>query len=117
MESLSEAIDEVSGMYPIEALALHSLVDMLQKNKKMSLSESSKSKDIYVRFLSVYEVGLDACEAKLKEHIRRFAFRHGTITFLKVRLQLSSKGKLAASNEAFARKFMEETLVTLKQGA
>jgi hypothetical protein len=117
MESLGEAIDEVSGMYPIEALALQGLIDVLQKNKTVSLSESSKSREIYVRFLSVYEVGLDACEAKLKEHIKRFAFRHGLVTYLRIWRKLSRKGQFSAANEAFAKKLMEETLAEIKQVA
>jgi len=109
VDSLRDAIDEVSGLYPVEARSLHNLVDMLLKNKNASLLASSKSRDLYIRMLSMYEVGLFGAEKKLRESVRRYARRHGVFTYgavlWELRLRRSAKYK---KNVEFAEKFSAE---------
>lgn len=110
VESLREAIDEVSGFYPVEARSLHNLVDMLLKNKNVSLVASSKSKELYVRMLSMYEVTLDGTEKMLRTCVHRFARRHGLYTYASVLWELQRRrSSTNKKNVAFAEKFAAET--------
>ncbi len=109
VESLRDTIDEVSGLYPVEARSLHNLVDMLLKNKSTSLEASSKSIDLYIRMLSVYEVGLYGAERMLRKSVRRYARRHGLLTYVAVLLELRRrKGATYKKNMGFAEKFSAE---------
>lgn len=109
VESLRSAIDEVSGLYPVEARSLHNLVDMLLKNKGASLLASSKSRDLYIRMLSMYEVGLQGAEKMILKSIRRFALRHGVFTYGSVVWELQRR-RLAAykKNVEFVDKYSTE---------
>lgn len=110
VESLRDAIDEISGFYPVEARTLHNLVDMLLKSKNASLVASSKSKDLYIRMLSMYEVGLHGSEKMLRKCIRRFAYRHGVLTYVSVLWELRRRRDTAyKKNIEFAEKFSTET--------
>jgi len=107
IESLNDSIDEIAGTYPLRALALLSLFDVLHKSKIGALPSSSKSEGLYVRLLSVYEVGLDVCEASLKKHIRYFALRHGVVTFVRVTFDLVRREKREPSTTELLNKFAE----------
>lgn len=114
VESLRSAIDEVSGLYPVEARSLHNLVDMLLKNKEASLLASSKSKDLYVRMLSMYEVGLHGAEKMLLESVRRYARRHGVFTYWSVvselrRRRTATYKKNVESIEKFSSEMWDAT--------
>lgn len=116
VESLREAIDEVSGLYPVEARSLHNLVDMLLKNKSASLIGASKSKDLYIRMLSMYEVGLFGAEKMLRMYVRRFARRHGLYTYVSVLWELRRrKGTMYKKNVEFAEKFSAETWEAIRK--
>lgn len=109
VESLRDTIDEVSGLYPVEARLLHNLVDMLLKNKSASLQASSKSRDLYIRMLSVYEVGLYGAEKMLQDSVRRYARRHGVFTYGAVLLELRRrKSATYKNNVEFVEKFSAE---------
>lgn len=107
--SLRDTIDELSGLYPVEARSLHNLVDMLLKNKSTSLQASSKNRDLYIRMLSMYEVGLYGAEKMLRESVRRYARRHGVLTYGAVLMELRRrKGATYKKNVEFAEKFSAE---------
>jgi len=109
VESLRDTIDEVSGLYPVEARSLHNIVDMLLKNKSTSLEASSKSIDLYIRMLSAYEVSLHGAEMMLRKSVRKYARRHGLLTYGAVLLELRRrKGATYEKNMEFAEKFSAE---------
>ena len=109
VESLRDTIDEVSGLYPVEARSLHNLVDMLLKNKSTSLQASSKGTDLYIRMLSMYEVSLHGAEKILRESVRRYARRHGVLTYGAVLWELRRrKGDKYKKNVEFVEKLSAE---------
>lgn len=111
LDSLREAIDDVSGFYPVEARSLHSLVDMLLKNKNTSLAEASESQDLYVRMLSAYEATLWAAEKILLVNIRRFSLRHGLYTYATVLSEFRRRKQPSyKKNIEFVENFSAETL-------
>jgi len=114
--SLREAIDDVSGLYPVEARSLHNLIDMLLKNKSASFTAASKSREIYIRMLSIYEVGIDGAEKTLRSYVRRFARRHGLWTFVSVHRELQlRKSSQHDKNVKFVEKFSAEMFESIRE--
>lgn len=114
--SLREAIDEVSGLYPVEARSLHNLIDMLLKNKSASLTAASKSREIYIRMLSMYEVGIDGAEKALRSYVCRFARRHGLWTFVSVHRELRRrKSSQHDKNVKFVDNFSAEMWESVRE--
>jgi hypothetical protein len=107
--SLRDAIDGVSGFYPVEARSLHNLVDMLLKNKNTSLAAASTSKDLYIRMLSMYEFGLCGAEKMLQTSLRRYARRHSFYTYVNLLWELHrSKSVKYKNNVKYVEKFSTE---------
>ena len=115
IDSLRLAIDEVSGLYPVEALSLQGLLDQLLKHKSMSLSASATSKDLYVRFLSVYEVGIDFAEDDLRKRLQRLALRHGPLTYVRVRKQISRRATMPKSVQEFVNRFTADSFAEIER--
>jgi hypothetical protein len=113
LESLNDAVGEISGIYPLLALELQSLIEMLVKNKAASLSESSKSDKLYAQFLAVYEVSLDFCEKGLTKHIHWLAWQHGPFTYFKVLRRI--RNRMSNESGAFMKKFSDEAFTEIKQ--
>lgn len=115
VESLRNTIDEVSGLYPVEARSLHNLVDMLLKNKSTSLQAFSEGRDLYIRMLSVHEFTLYGAEKMLRESVRRYARRHGVFTYGAVLLELRRrKDATYKMNVEFAEQFLAEMLDAIR---
>ena len=69
IDNLAQAIDDISGIYPIDSRKMYSLMELLKKNKNASMKSTLQvSEDAYITMLSAYEVGLDACETELEEN-------------------------------------------------
>ena len=115
LDSLRTAIDEIAGLYPIEALSLHGLIDILLKNKTASLVAMSQSKDLYVRGISVYEVALEASKSQIDKAIRRFARRHGWTTYLKLQLKYRESALNRKRAHGFLSRFSADSFSELNQ--
>jgi len=115
IESLNAAIDDVSGDYPFEALKLRGLIDVLLKSKKTSLSESSRSGELYARLISLHEVTLYLCEENFRERIKRLAFMHGLLTFIKVQYLFSQRRKIRSGNAAFFKKVSDQAFSEMEK--
>jgi hypothetical protein len=115
IDSLRSAIDDVSGLYPLEALHLHRLVDMLLKNKNASLSTMSKYPELYIRAISAYEVALDACKAALEKGIRNLAAKHSLITYARVLKKSWLRAHRHQKIDAFTSKFSGELWADFKR--
>lgn len=115
VDGLREAIDEVSGDYPLHAIKFQGLVDALLKSKKASLQESAKSKELYVKVISMHEVTLDLCDEQLAKQILQLAWMHGPVTYARVKIMLGKSRKLESRNQAFLAKFSEETFGAIKK--
>lgn len=114
--SLRDAIDGISGLYPVEARTLNNLVDMLVKNKNTSLQAASKSKDLYIRMLSMYEVSLCISEKKLQTYVRRYARRHGIYTYANLLWELHRwKSVKYKKNVEYVEKFSAEAWDTFNK--
>jgi len=115
VESLRASIDELAGTLPVEAVSLHSFIDMLLNNKVASLKALSKSHDLYVRGISVYEAGMQLMQRDLDKRIRRLALRHGLETYARVLLADRRKGRNRKSSSAFVDKFTEDSFAELNR--
>ncbi|WP_432731293.1 hypothetical protein [Variovorax sp. W6] len=115
VDGLQKAIDDVSTDYPLHAVKFQAILDALLKSKKTSLSESAKSREMYVRVASLHEVSLDLCEKQLVKHIRRLSWMHGVITYARVRRMLRSKKRLETRNNSYLFKFSGETFAEMKK--
>ncbi len=115
VESLRESIDELAGTLPVEAVSLHGFVDMLLKNKQASLKALSKSHDLYVRGISVYEAGMQLMQRDLDKRIRRLALRHGLETYARVLLADRRKGRNQKSSSSFVDKFTVDSFAELNR--
>lgn len=107
-QSLNESIKEIAGSYPMQALSLSGTLGILRKNKNASLTSSSKKAETYVKLLSVYEVGLDLCEASLRKDIRWFALRHGVVTFFRINFDMAQRKKRGKGAEDVLKWLKEE---------
>ena len=117
LDSLNKTIEDLSSIYPLEALALSGFVDVLMKSKATSLSASSSNKDLYIQLISAHEVALESCEKALARHVQRVAFMHGVPTYLRLRIRLLQEGKRKARNAAFLKQFAEEAYVEIHKVA
>lgn len=118
VDSLQEAIDGISGIYPVEARSLHNLIDMLLKGKNTSLSAtaSTRGRDLYIRMLSMYEVGLIESEKMLRTYILRYARRHGIYTYASVRWELRNRSNsLHKKNIEFVERFSAESWAAIRE--
>lgn len=115
IEGLQKAIDAVAADYPLHTIRFQAILDALVKSKKTSLRESSKSREMYVRIISLYEVGLDLCEEQLVREIRKLAWMHGITTYARVRYMLHNRKKLEARNQSVLAKFSGETFTEMKR--
>jgi len=117
LDSIRKAIDDVSGLYPMEAHSLQRLIDLLLKNKKASLAASSLNRDLYVRGISAYEVGLDLAAAELKLVTRRFGHRHGFFTYAKVLFREVRSKRRRTKTDAFLAAFSKDAFAELNSAA
>lgn len=115
IEKLHSAVDEISGIYPVESIQLRELIDLLSKAKSTSFVSASKNKDIYVRLLSAHEVSLDLAVKELEKGIRQLARKHSAVTYVKIILKLRKGVRGLTSNEEFMKKFSAETWSAIRQ--
>lgn len=115
VDGLQQAIDDISADYPLHAIKFQAILDALLKSKKTSLRESSKSREVYVRVASMYEVGLDLCEEQLVKQIRKLAWMHGVITYARVRRMLHDRKKLETRKQSVLAKLSGETFAEIKR--
>ncbi|NJA04712.1 hypothetical protein HC024_02980 [Methylococcaceae bacterium WWC4] len=115
IERLHLAVDEISGVYPVESLQLRELIDLLSKAKSASFIAASKNKDIYVRLLSAHEVGLDLAAKELEKGIRVLALKHSVVTCIQIIIKLRKGVRGITGNEDFMKKFSAETWSAIRQ--
>lgn len=115
IEKLHTAVDEISGVFPVESIHLRQLIDVLTNAKNASLSASATIPDVYVSLLSIHEVGLDLSERELNKCIKQLALKHSLMTFLKVYLKMRKGSRGLALNEEFLQKLMADTRSTIRQ--
>lgn len=115
VEGLQKAIDEASSDFPLRAIQLQATLDALQKSKKTSLAESSKNKELYIKLVSLHEVGLKLCEDTLIKQIRALALIHGIGTYLRIRHMQYKSGKLQSQNQSFLTEISNETFGEMKK--
>ncbi|MFM0182678.1 hypothetical protein PQR52_29685 [Paraburkholderia aspalathi] len=116
LDDLAKSIDSVSGPYPLDALKLHSLINILRKCKMANFQESSKNLEIYVRLISAHDVALEQTRKQISINISRLARRHGILTFIKIKIHAFKIGKHKKKNENFLRRFSGEILGAVKKG-
>jgi hypothetical protein len=114
LEKLNAAVDEISGFLPIESLQLRQLIDILGKAKAANFKASAENHDLYVRMLSVHEVGLDASEKALTHSVRALAWKHSVVTYVQVLFKIRKSRKGIAQNEQFMKRFSDETWALLE---
>ncbi|MFL1483355.1 hypothetical protein [Marinobacter sp. LN3S78] len=111
---LKSAIDKVAPFYPVLAIELEELYELLIKNKQNTLRESSKNQEAYIRMLSIYEVTLDVSQEKLQKYIRKLSLKHNILTYLQVRRIYRRKERSRATTSKSAEKLMSEIGKELK---
>lgn len=85
LEKLHLAVDEISGLHPVESIELREMLDQLSKAKSASFAVSSKvNRDVYVRLLSAHEVLLDLTAQALEKAIKQLAYNHSFVSYIKV---------------------------------
>lgn len=115
VDGLQKAIDDVSADYPLHAVKFQAILDTLLKSKKTSLQESARNKEVYIRVVSLYEVGLDTCEEQLVKQIQKLSWMHGVITYARVHHMLHGRKKLETRNQSVLAKFSGETFAEMKK--
>ncbi len=91
VKDLKDAINNIAPYYPLLSINLESILEVLLNNKKANMTNSSRmegNKDLYIRLLSAYEVGLDLSQQELTKAINTIALKHGYYTYIKRRLYL-----------------------------
>lgn len=106
ISSLREAIDELSGDYPLYATEFQRLIDTLLKCKKASFEAIAKNKDAYIRTVSLHEVTLDLCDKQLIKTIKRLAWMHSPATYARILFMLLMQKNRAKKHQGmFSRLF------------
>lgn len=111
---LKQAIDDVAPLYPILAIDLENMYELLLKNKKASLLASSSNEKAYIRMLSIYEVGLDFCKINLSKTIYSIALKHGLITYLNLKYVNFVRNRNNKNSTEFANNISSEIMQELK---
>ncbi|SFJ05175.1 hypothetical protein [Nitrosomonas sp. Nm34] len=99
LDSLQSSIEEISGIYPVEALKLHKLVDRLLIFKKAPLTTATRSDELYEIIFKTYVISIEICKSELNSMLRFFALRHGLLTFFRVLQQLAARNTSKESEE------------------
>jgi len=115
IDKLIEAMDDISGIYPVDSQGMHILLELLLKSKNASLSSTLKlSEDSYIKMLSAYEVVLYACQTELEKNCKWLARKHSLVTYIRVRYWLRTK-KVSQSNSDFMSGFSGELLEKMRE--
>jgi hypothetical protein len=80
-----ETINELATVYPLTAMQLKLLIENYSFSKKMTLSESASSSDIYVKLLSMFEVALEIEHNQLEKIIFKVAWGHSFKTWIQIK--------------------------------
>jgi len=117
-EDLKSAIDEYSQIDPLSATQLESIYQSLIKLKVTSIESSMDSEEIYSSMLKVMEANTASLKVSLLHHIKKAAFKHGFVTYLKVKFTdykaINTKESKAITSEIIdAVKGMEEVKKSL----
>ncbi len=108
-------VEQISGIYPLESNKIQSMYNSLLKIKKSSLSSTAlKNKQQYIKFLSVYETGLEFILKDLIKFIKKYSLRFGFLTYLKILILLQEKQNMKDSKE-FLNKYVVEMFESLNE--
>ena len=105
LSNIESAIDELSGIYPLFALDLEEVMRTIVKHKNVKLSESASNIKIYSLLSATHELGINTCINVLEKDIRKLAFKHGLVTYLKVRMHFK---KLAVTDSGIADEIIKQ---------
>jgi hypothetical protein len=114
-DDLYAALNEISGSHPTDAIRLRGIVDVLVKIQSARLDESVKIESVYLNFLSVYEVGLDASESALRKEVLWIAYKHSIQTFFKVFAEQRKSARRLTDTAKFADTLTAEAFAILKE--
>lgn len=112
---LKAAIDNVAPFFPIMAIDLENLYQLILKNKEASLLANSKNEAAYIRMLSIYEVGLDFCKSELAKITVNLALKHGFLTYIKLKIVNSQREKNRAQSFSQIEKIMADIRAEIKK--
>jgi hypothetical protein len=114
-QSLYEIVNDVAASDPVLAVKLSSLVEILAGAKKASLSESSKSAELYMSLLSVHEVGIENSSQELRKICFKVALRYSLLTAIKVFFYFRKGQKGRSRNEDFFAKFSASAFSLMRE--
>jgi hypothetical protein len=92
-ENIDNAFKELSGIHPLYARKLLGIKDMLLFHKSISLTETVKIKPLYIKVLSAFEAAMEITAKELKKEVLRLSFKHGIITWIKMKYSFSKRRK------------------------
>jgi len=111
---LKSSIDGIAPIYPLLAIELEDIFQRLLKNKSAKLLSSSKNRDVYIRMLSIYEVGLDFSQKELTAIINKIALKPSLISYIKVK-KINHKRKSNLKNtKNFSEKLVGDVISDIK---
>jgi len=111
---LKSSIDGIAPIYPLLAIELEDIFQRLLKNKSAKLLSSSKNRDVYIRMLSIYEVGLDFSQKELTAIINKIALKLSLISYIKVK-KINHKRKSNLKNtKNFSEKLVGDVISDIK---
>jgi hypothetical protein len=80
-----DIVSEVATVYPLTAMNLKGLIENYAFSQKMKLTASSLDSELYLKLLSMFEVGFELEHKHLRKIIFKLAFGHGFITWLQMK--------------------------------
>jgi hypothetical protein len=92
-----------------------SLYEIVNGAKKASLSESSKSAELYMSLLSVHEVGIENSSQELRKICFKVALRYSLLTAIKVFFYFRKGQKGRSRNEDFFAKFSASAFSLMRE--
>lgn len=111
---LDELIADLAGVRPIQAIEIRGVIGMLSKAQAASFGASVAIESVYVRLLSIHEVGLDAARTALRKHVITLAWAHSPLTWLALVMRLWTQKRGVRKNAGSVAKLLNETMAEIK---
>jgi hypothetical protein len=104
-----ESINEIGGLYPLESMKLNSLVKNYLFLQEINLGQTSEaSEEKYIYALSTQEAGMISQQILLERIIRRLAFKHSFLLWIKTNIQDSKQSNVAKNLSQMATDLTRE---------
>ena len=96
---IEDAIGYVAEYYPMEAYRLRETLNKYEFIKKKSLDKFTGNENLYIKMLSMYEVGFLGYQYILEKILLKLAFNHSINEWIKMRVDIRRMKKTMPEEE------------------